>query len=215
VSIQPRTPRGTPTSGGRWATTTRPEPATTLFTTDRDGGVGPSATLHAVGFNDEQTRCDRCGRVELRGTVILADDDGNITARMGTTCAARALKAPVTRDWALSREMARRSSVASDLREAKRLTEQGRYAYAAQSIRDARRQGLHRHDELAFVAKLDGDVTRGLAIRAERWGVVSLPGRPPVEADTVAEAQFVARQFARKGGHVVRLDGNQWVPAAS
>ena len=34
------------------------------------------AALHIMGMTDEQTECDRCGRLELRCTVILADADG-------------------------------------------------------------------------------------------------------------------------------------------
>jgi len=48
-----------------------------------------------IGTTDEQTECGRCGKVELRSTVILAtlDADGNAdeVVYFGSTCAAKAL----------------------------------------------------------------------------------------------------------------------------
>jgi hypothetical protein len=50
-----------------------------------------------IGTTDEQTQCDKCGRAELRSTVIVAelDQDGNVAEVLhyGSTCAARALSA--------------------------------------------------------------------------------------------------------------------------
>lgn len=43
--------------------------------------------LVILGANDEQTTCDRCGRVELRGTVILGEADRVEVGRYGSTCA--------------------------------------------------------------------------------------------------------------------------------
>lgn len=42
--------------------------------------------LHILGTSDEQTVCDMCGRMELKLTVIVADEDGEITGRYGTSC---------------------------------------------------------------------------------------------------------------------------------
>lgn len=48
-----------------------------------------------IGTTDERTECDRCGKVDLKSTVIIAtlDADGNDDAVVyyGSTCAARAL----------------------------------------------------------------------------------------------------------------------------
>jgi len=52
-----------------------------------------------LGTTDEVTECEYCGRVDLKGTVVLAllDVDGNRegTAYYGTTCAAKAGKRTV------------------------------------------------------------------------------------------------------------------------
>lgn len=205
-----RVARGTPT-GGQFATVGRAEP---LFTVNGAGEPEPPAVLHTVGFTDEQTQCDRCGRVELRGTVILADDDGTEVARMGTTCASNALGRKVTRDDARRREMVRRSYVIEDLRQARDLIAAGRFAYAAQRLADARRHGLHRTDEVTWAGQFAQQIETGLAARAERWGVVSRPGRPPVEVDTRAEAESAAAVYAGFGGRVVRLNDGDWIAAA-
>lgn len=206
-----RVARGVPT-GGQFTTTGRAEP---LFTLDAAGEPEPPVVLHAVGFNDEQTQCDRCGRVELRGTVILADDDGNEVSRMGTSCASKAIGVKVTRDVAQRKESVRRSYVMAELRETRDLLEQGRFAYAAQRLADARRQGLHRTDEVRWAGQFTQAIETGLASRTERWGVVSRPGRAPVEVDTLEEATAAATAYARFGGVVVRLDGaGDWVAAA-
>jgi hypothetical protein len=42
--------------------------------------------LHILGTSDEQTVCDMCGRMELKLTVIVADEDNEITGRYGTSC---------------------------------------------------------------------------------------------------------------------------------
>lgn len=67
-----------------------------------------------IGFNSEVTECDKCGRMELRGTVILANEEGEY-ARMGTTCASRELGIKVTRQDALNREAWRAQNVRSEL----------------------------------------------------------------------------------------------------
>ncbi|OZV74734.1 hypothetical protein CA850_29595 [Micromonospora echinospora] len=46
--------------------------------------AAPALTI--LGVTDEQTTCDRCGRIELRGTVILGDENGE-AGRYGSTCA--------------------------------------------------------------------------------------------------------------------------------
>lgn len=211
MSTQTRVARGV-RAGGQFSIGTKDEP---LFTLEPDGAPQPPVLLHTVGFNDEQTSCDRCGRVELRGTVVLADDDGNEVHRMGTTCAGKTLGVQVTRDGARRQESVRRSYVFADLRESRALVDQRRFAFAAQSLADARRQGLHRTDEMRIAGQLEHEIVAGLAARTERWGVISRPGRRAVEVDTFAEAQAAATAYARFGGVVVRLDGDHWVPSAA
>jgi hypothetical protein len=152
---------------GRFATSGRTEPQLTLFRVDQTGDVAPPVVLHAVGFTDEQTQCDRCGREELRETVVQADDDGNFTARMGTTCAAKTLgaRSPVTQQP--PRENVRRSNLIRELREAENLIEDGRLACRAQRLGDARRLGRHRRDEVTATGHLEALVASGLAARPQ------------------------------------------------
>lgn len=48
----------------------------------------------ALGTTDEVTECEHCGRVDLKGTVILGvlDEDGNVESRtyFGAVCGAKA-----------------------------------------------------------------------------------------------------------------------------
>lgn len=54
----------------------------------------PGATYRVLGTTDDVTRCDLCGRQELRGTIVLAvlDADGNPEGELyaGSTCGAKA-----------------------------------------------------------------------------------------------------------------------------
>jgi hypothetical protein len=54
----------------------------------------PAATYRILGTTDEVTSCEHCGRVELKGTIVLGivDADGNIEDRayFGATCGAKA-----------------------------------------------------------------------------------------------------------------------------
>lgn len=77
-----------------------------------------TATLTAAGMNDEQTECDACGRMELRGTVIVVNEDGEEHGRYGTTCASRILGVKVTRNDAVKIEAGRRQAVVNTLRQA-------------------------------------------------------------------------------------------------
>lgn len=58
----------------------------------------PSSNIYRVlGTTDEVTNCDRCGKPELKSTVIMGilDADGNVeeVVYMGSTCAARKARA--------------------------------------------------------------------------------------------------------------------------
>lgn len=56
-----------------------------------------ASDLIILGANDEQTECDRCGRVELRGTVILGTADREEVGRYGSVCAGYMLNPSATR----------------------------------------------------------------------------------------------------------------------
>jgi hypothetical protein len=73
--------------------------------------MNTTANLKAVALNDEQTTCDLCGKMELRGTVIVADADNNEVGRYGTTCATKVLGEKVTRSQVKVIEQARRQAV--------------------------------------------------------------------------------------------------------
>ncbi|MER7433153.1 hypothetical protein ABT341_00335 [Pseudonocardia alni] len=55
----------------------------------------PAAPFRYLGITDECVKCERCGKAELKSTVVLAilDADGNVDAvtYYGSSCAARAL----------------------------------------------------------------------------------------------------------------------------
>lgn len=108
-------------------------------------------TLRAAGMNDEQTECDACGRVELRGTVIVVDEDGSEVGRYGTTCASRILGRKVTRHDAANVEAVRRQNVANTLRMAIRATDDATRSWW---LREADRfYVLHRADERRIYAE--------------------------------------------------------------
>lgn len=56
----------------------------------------PEATLYVKGTSNEQTECDRCGKVEIRCTVIICDEDGVEVGRYGTSCAGKVLGVKLT-----------------------------------------------------------------------------------------------------------------------
>ncbi|WP_156250994.1 hypothetical protein [Pseudactinotalea terrae] len=209
-----RVPRGVRT-GGRFASTPRPEPsADVLFGLTDAGYTEPPVRLHAIGFNDEQTSCDSCGRQELRGTVVLADDDGVEVARMGTMCAGRTLRRSLSRQDATRMERHRRADVVRMLAAGEHNLERGHLAAAEMEIRDARRRGLHRPAELELAAGIEHGVELARRAKPERWGYQS-PGRPVVELDTREQAQAFAQRLARHGARLVQHTGAGWQPTAA
>lgn len=204
-TFQPRVPRGVRT-GGRYAPVPRPEAQGVLFGVQRDGTPTQAPPqLRAIGFNDEQTDCDACGRRELRGTVVLADDDGVEVARMGTTCASRALGHSVARNDVVAAEKVRRAEVSSMLRAGMAHLRSGHLAAAAMEVRDSRRRGLHLPDELEVAARLEHDIEAERRRRPERWAY-EITGRAPVELDTRDEAAEFVQRLSRHGARLVRLD---------
>ena len=117
-------------------------------------GMTETQNLRAVGMTDEQTECDACGRMELRGTVILADDNGEV-GRFGTTCASRKLGWSITRKDATTIEAVRRQHVTDDLRHGLRAANAGNMADALWRAAEARRTGLVRADEKALAEKIE------------------------------------------------------------
>lgn len=115
--------------------------------------------LQAAGMNDEQTTCDACGREELRGTVIVTDQDGVEVGRYGTTCASRVLGVKVTRTDVVKRENLRRQGVAREVGAARRALAAGDLPLAGMHVRDLQRfHFLHRADELQALADLQAAV---------------------------------------------------------
>lgn len=122
-------------------------------------------TLIIAGKNDEQTHCDRCGKLELRGTVILYNvEEGVEAGRYGTTCAGKVLteangrKITITGTEAARRENNRRDRVANYLRKAKAAMRNDDPALAQWIVWDMRRDATaiaHLDDELAIIAEVD------------------------------------------------------------
>src|SRR5690242_2436929 len=73
-------------------------------------------TLRPLGMSNDVTECDNCGRMELRGTVIVVNADGEEVGRYGTTCASRIVGRKITRQDALSTEAYRRSVISDEIR---------------------------------------------------------------------------------------------------
>jgi hypothetical protein len=114
--------------------------------------------LKARGMTDEQTTCDACGRIELRGTVILVDaESGEEIGRFGTSCASKKLGWSITRKDAVTIEAVRRQNVCDDLRKGLKAANAGDAATALWRVREARRwYGLVRADEIALATKIEG-----------------------------------------------------------
>ena len=139
-----------------------------------------TAALIILGANDEQTTCDRCGKVELGRTVILGTEDKIEVGRYGTTCAGYMLadkdgKRPTgVGGRAALVEAVRRDRVYWTLRRARRALENpeavGEYGVrnhvrACQIVTDLERDVyLHRQDERDAV---DAVRARAREIRAE------------------------------------------------
>lgn len=106
-------------------------------------------------MNDEQTTCDACGRMELRGTVIVADQDANEVGRYGTTCVSKLLGVKLTRRDAVNREAVRRQAVVHLIRQARYAASQGDAPAVSMNLRELDRfYVLHRADEQRAVAEL-------------------------------------------------------------
>ena len=112
-------------------------------------------TTRILGITDEQTTCDACGRVELRSTVILADENGEY-GRYGSSCAARILgrSAGSVLSSARNIELVRRHNVAIDFRHAVKLASEGNHIGAMSYRASAVKVGLVRPDEIELNERL-------------------------------------------------------------
>lgn len=100
-----------------------------------------SLTLYIKGVTDEQTTCDRCGKEEIRCTVIVCDADGAEVGRYGTACVAKVIGFKVTAAEARTASRARIQRAEQTLRVL------FRYSAPDDQIAAAR-------DDLAFAKKL-------------------------------------------------------------
>lgn len=134
----PRHAAGT-AAGGQFARTRRTEGA------PLDGGT---PKLHIVGVTDEQTECDRCGKLELKRTVIVHDEDGSEVGRYGTSCASAVLGVKWTGSDVDKLEATRRYRIVTELKTAARHLTNSDPEMAAECLADAKTAGMHRPDEL-------------------------------------------------------------------
>lgn len=104
--------------------------------------------LHIIGVTDEQTECDRCGKLELKRTVIVHDEDGSEVGRYGTSCASAVLGVKWTGSDVDKLEAARRYWVVIALKDAGRYLTFRDPGMVAECLADARSAGVHRPDEL-------------------------------------------------------------------
>lgn len=118
-----------------------------------------TAKLRPLGMSNEHTECDRCGRMELRGTVIVVNQDGEEVGRYGTTCAGYVLGYKVTRQDAISTEAYRRSLIRDELHRAVKASKAGDMPSLRMYLDGARRIGAVRDDEISLIARLEGGAT--------------------------------------------------------
>lgn len=111
-------------------------------------------SLKVIGINNEQTECDRCGRMELRGTVILGNDEGEV-GRYGTTCAGKELGYRVTRQDALNVEANRAYRVRSELVDGLKALERGDLPAVRMYLDGARSLGIVKPNERRAAEKLE------------------------------------------------------------
>lgn len=198
-----RETRGIPT-GGQFAVDARAE---------ADVELGPTYTsdMHAVGFNDDQVECDRCGRTELRGTVVIADGDGNIAYRMGSTCAGTFLSAKITKAQAVNMESSRRMAVGDGLRRAMMNIDRGQFSAASADLDDVTARGLHLPEEHERYAAFREQIETGRSKLTHRYAV-SVDGREPTEVDGLRDARTVVDGYTRLPVTVMELTDDGWVP---
>ena len=73
-----------------------------------------TTNLKIQGVTDEQTVCDRCGKVELRRTCIVVDTEAGVeVGRYGTSCVSKILGRKVTAALADTIEFNRRHNLRS------------------------------------------------------------------------------------------------------
>lgn len=133
----PRQAAGTAT-GGQCARTRHTEGA------PLEAAIPP---LHIMGVTDEQTECDRCGKLELKRIVIVHNEDGSEVGRYGTSCASAVLGVKWTGSDVDKLEATRRYLVVTELKAAGRHLTNRDPGMATECLADARSAGVHRPDE--------------------------------------------------------------------
>lgn len=116
-----------------------------------------SVQLRAVGMNDELTTCEKCGKDDLRGTVILATDENEEYGRFGTTCASYILGEEITRKGSATIEMVRQDKVGSAIKRARREQSQGNWAAANREVTELEKFTVLTDRERATVAQVRAD----------------------------------------------------------
>ncbi len=112
-------------------------------------------TLRPLGMSNDVTECDNCGRMELRGTVIVVNQDGEEVGRYGTTCASRITGQKITRQDALSTEAHRRHMIVSEIRDARKAEKVGDLPSVRMYLDGAIKIGAVRPDEKRAIAELE------------------------------------------------------------
>lgn len=120
-----------------------------------------SPKLRILGMNDEQTHCDKCGKLELRGTVILVDEDATEIGRFGTTCAGNMLGHSVTRSHASNIEAVRRQHITHEIRLARKAIEAYDRPAMLCHLREINNLGIIRPDERAAADEIKATLRAG------------------------------------------------------
>lgn len=103
--------------------------------------------LRVVGISDEQTVCDACGRVDLKATCVVHDQDGHETGRYGRECVRRVVGYSLSADQARRVEINRRERICFVLQQARKAVVEGNINGVRIRLRDADLIGMLRADE--------------------------------------------------------------------
>lgn len=202
-----RTPRGQ-RAGGQFSTSRSSEPELTLFSASTLSAE--PAKLSVVGYDDSHGVCERCGRRELRGTVVLRSSGDLTTKRYGTTCAMRVLEKHNAANDFIILEKRRAREVASMLSDARRFLSAGSLGSAMTMVHEARQDDATTLDELAQFEEVARTVQ---AIRDARDIRIAFqfPDGRIIEADSLGEAKVLARPYGKQGARFVTMHDGQWV----
>lgn len=172
MTVDPKHPRLAAgiSAGGRWTRAHHPE---------GPGLEVAAEPLHIMGVTDEQTECDRCGKLELQRTAIVHDADGAEVGRYGTSCVSQVLGTTWTAVAIDKLEAGRRHRVVTELRHSAAHLTKDDPDMAAECLADARSYGLHREDELERWDELFAQIPP--AVYNSRPLFMTRLGAPPVQ----------------------------------